>query len=120
MSMTPEVAAARRHRKATAAAQNAAAVIVLVAMIVAVVATLGTTIIDGWKKHRADNEFRAALVEASKKSPAHHFLVTNWLQCSSFLQTPASCYASIRTTAASRGDAFVRQVDEAAKELDLL
>lgn len=120
MPMTPVVANARRRHKAIEAAKAAVGGAVLLAFCGAFLWGLVSTISKTWKEYRAGNEFRSVLVAASEKSPAHHFLVTNWLQCTPILQTRAGCFASIRDAAASRGEVFVRQVDEAAKELDLI
>lgn len=120
MPMTPAVASARWRHKAIEAAKAVAGGTILLIVCVAFLWGMVAEIDKSWQEYRASNEFRSVLVAASGKSPAHHFLVTNWLQCTQLLQTRAGCYASIRGAAASRGEAFVRQVDESARELGLI
>lgn len=120
MPMTPAVAGARRRHKAMEAAKATVGGAILLVVCGAFLWGAISTMRNTWMEYRADNEFRSVLVAASEKSPAHHFLVTNWLQCTPLLQTRAGCYSSIRGAAASRGEAFIRQVDEAARELDLI
>ena len=119
MPMTPAVADARRRHKTIEAAKAAVGGIILLVLCGPFLWGAVSSISNAWKEYRANNEFRSVLVAASERSPAHHFLVTNWLQCTP-LQTRAGCYSSIRGAAASRGEAFVRQVDEAARGLDLI
>lgn len=120
MPMTPAVAIARRRHKTIETAKATAGFAILFVVCSAFVWGVISTISNMREEYRADNRFRSVLVVASKKSPAHHFLVTHWLQCSTLLQTRAGCFASIRQAAASRGDTFVSQVDSAAKELKLI
>lgn len=120
MSMTPTVAGARRYHKAKEIIASVSVGVALFLLCVASFFALASTTAETWKQMTADSEFRHVLVAASAKSEAHHFLVKNWLQCSSLFNTRTGCYASIRGAAASRGESFVRQVDSAAKELDLI
>ncbi|MBN9424735.1 MAG: hypothetical protein J0I91_20020 [Candidatus Accumulibacter sp.] len=87
------------------------------ATLIFILYAFSSLIIKSWKEYEG---YRNGLVVASEKSPAHHFLVTNWLECSPMKQTRAECYASIRGAAAIRGDSFVHQVDAAAMELKLI
>lgn len=120
MAMTPPVAAARRKHKAKELASALAAGGLLLLVCGALVWSCGQMVVDSWKEQRANEQYRAGLAASGAKSEAHHFLVSNWLQCNSILHTRASCYSAIRGTAASRGDIFVSQVDAAAKELGLI
>jgi hypothetical protein len=67
-----------------------------------------------------EDTYRAELAEKGSISPAHHFLVANWLECNFYKQTKAACFASIRSAAAANGDEFAKQVDAAARELKLV
>lgn len=120
MTMTRSVAAARRLHKTKELVSTLIAGSVLILLCGAFLWGCGQMAVDSWKEHRADVKFRSELAVAGSKSIAHHFLVSHWLQCKPILQTRASCYSSIRGSAAASGDAFVRQIDAAAKELDLI
>lgn len=120
MPMTPVVAAARQRHKIKNTLESLSAAAILLLLCAAFIWGLFSSASQWWEQQKADNEFRHTLVVASGKSTAHHFLVINWFQCTPLLQTRAGCYASIRGAAASRGEAFVRQVDAAANELGLL
>lgn len=118
MGIKPSVKAAGRLHKAK---ELAAAIIVTVGTVLFLGAFLwgvSQLVIDSWKEQRAYEKHRVELAAAGAKSVAHHFLVSHWLQCN--FQTRASCYSSIRGTAAASGDTFVRQVDAAAKDLGLI
>lgn len=71
-------------------------------------------------KENANLQYRAELAAKGAISPAHHFLIANWLECNFYKQTKASCFASIRSAAAAYGDDFVKQVDAAARDLKLV
>lgn len=95
--------------------------------VVVVVAVLGLSIygatqavIDGVEAARIERSYETALKNTAQKSPAHQFLVKHLLQCKSGLSSDIECYSAIRNVASINGEAFVLQVDAAAKELNLL
>jgi hypothetical protein len=94
--------------------------VVAVGIITATLAVCVQTAIEAVRELRADDEFLAYMLSEAKRSEAHRFLVTNWLQCRPITNTRASCLAGIRGAGASRGVEFVQQIDRAARDMKLI
>lgn len=75
---------------------------------------------DAHREMKEDARWRETLIQASKKSDAHEYFVSNWLQCRPIFTTRAECLASIRTAAGARGAEFVHRIDAVAIELGLV
>lgn len=94
-----------------------AALVLLLGISAAAAAAAVDAVVDAHRANKVDSEWRRTLIEASKKSEAHHYFAYNWLQCKPLFGGRAVCLASIRTAAAIRGPEFLKRVDAVAIEL---